>query len=72
MVSRNISPKPRLEDNEKDVITVQSTRVKCDGGGGALGHPVTWLDMGDEDYVICKYCDRVFKLDPKAVLGGHH
>lgn len=72
MVSRNISPKPRLEDNEKDVITVQSTRVKCDGGGGALGHPVTWLDMGDEDYVICKYCDRVFKLDPNATPGGHH
>ena len=72
MVSRNISPKPRLEDNEKDVITVQSTRVKCDGGGGALGHPVTWLDMGDEDYVICKYCDRVFKLDPNATPDGHH
>ena len=72
MVSRNISPKPRLEDNEKDVITVQSTRVKCDGGGGALGHPVTWLDMGDEDYVICKDCDRVFKLDPNATPGGHH
>ena len=72
MVSRNISPKPRLEDNEKDVITVQSTRVKCDGGGGALGHPVTWLDMGDEDFVICKYCDRVFKLDPNATPGGHH
>ena len=72
MVSRNISPKPRLEENEKDVIMVPSTRVKCDGGGGALGHPVTWLDMGDDDYVICKYCDRVFKLDPNAGPVGHH
>ncbi|MFB9373520.1 zinc-finger domain-containing protein [Algimonas porphyrae] len=49
-----------------------SKRVRCDGGGGALGHPVTWLDMGEDDFVICKYCDRVFKLDPIAPIGGHH
>jgi uncharacterized Zn-finger protein len=72
MVSRNISPKPRLEEDEKDVVIVSKTRVKCDGGGGALGHPVTWLDMGDDGYVICKYCDRVFKLDPKAAAAGAH
>lgn len=72
MVSRNISPKPRLEDNEKDVAMVQSKRVSCNGGGGALGHPLVWMDMGDEDYVICKYCDRVFKLDPHAAHAGHH
>ena len=72
MVARNISPTPRLEDDEKDVVMVQSKRVKCDGGGGALGHPVVWLDMGDDDFVICKYCDRVFRLDAKATVGGHH
>ena len=72
MVARNISPTPRLEDAEKDVVVVARKRVKCDGGGGALGHPVTWLDMGDDDFVICKYCDRVFKIDPNAAAGGHH
>jgi hypothetical protein len=36
-----------------------------------VGHPVTWLDMGEDDFVICKYCDRVFKLDAAAVPGGH-
>lgn len=72
MVSNNISPTPRLEDVENDVVMVSGKRVKCDGGGGALGHPVTWLDMGDDDFVICKYCDRVFKLDPNPVPGGHH
>ncbi|WP_298918896.1 zinc-finger domain-containing protein [uncultured Algimonas sp.] len=71
MVARNISPTPRLEDTERDVVVVGQKYVKCDGGGGALGHPVTWLDMGEADFVICKYCDRVFKLDPKAVPGGH-
>lgn len=65
------SPTPSLQDNEADVVIVASKRVKCDGGGGALGHPVTWLDMGDDTHVICKYCDRVFKLDPLALPGGH-
>lgn len=72
MVANNISPTPRLEQTENDVVMVSSPYVKCDGGGGALGHPVTWLDMGDAGFVICKYCDRVFKLDPNAVPGGHH
>lgn len=72
MVANNISPKPRLEETENDVVIVGSTYVKCDGGGDALGHPVTWLDMGEETHVICKYCDRVFKLDPNAAPGGHH
>lgn len=42
---------------------VSSRRVKCDGGGGALGHPVVYYDMGEEDFVECGYCDRRFVLD---------
>ncbi len=51
-------------------IIVTTTRVACDGGGGALGHPKTWLDMGQDDHVVCKYCDQLFKLDPK-VANSH-
>ena len=56
----------------EDVVIVNSTRVMCEGPGGALGHPRTYLDMGSGSSVICKYCDRVFKLDPNALSGGHH
>ena len=66
-----ISAVPRLMGDESDVLIVPTTRVRCDGGGGALGHPVTWLDMGEDDHVICKYCDRVFKLDPDAAPAAH-
>jgi len=45
-----------------EVIEVDDTRVKCDGGGGALGHPRVYLEMGDEDFVECPYCDRRFVL----------
>ena len=54
-----------------DVIIVTQKRVACDGGGGALGHPKTWLDMGQDNHVRCKYCDRVFKLDPTAKTSAH-
>jgi uncharacterized Zn-finger protein len=52
-----------------EVITVSTKRVKCDGGGGALGHPVVFYDMGEENFVECLYCDRRFVLADGA--DGH-
>ena len=52
-----------------ETITVTSHRVKCDGGGGALGHPVVYYDMGEENFVECLYCDRRFVLAEGE--GGH-
>jgi len=43
-----------------EVIAVHSHRIACDGGGGALGHPRVWLEMGEGAYVECPYCDRRF------------
>lgn len=54
-----------------DVTIVTKKRVACDGGGGGLGHPKTYLDMGTDTSVRCKYCDRIFQLDPNAVHDGH-
>jgi len=48
-----------------EVILVTSKRVACDGGGGALGHPLVYMDMGDETAVECGYCDRRFELSPQ-------
>jgi len=37
---------------------VDSYRVACDGGEGALGHPRVWLQIPLETgYVECPYCD---------------
>jgi uncharacterized Zn-finger protein len=46
-------------------IVVHDHRVACDGGGGALGHPRVYMEMGAAGFVECGYCDRRF------VLGGH-
>ena len=49
-----------------EVVKVRSRRVACDGVGGALGHPRVYLEMGDESFVECPYCDRRFVLAPAA------
>ena len=53
-----------------EVIETNSRRVSCDGGGGALGHPKVYYDMGEDDFVECLYCDRRFALKPGA--GDDH
>ncbi|MEM9395019.1 MAG: zinc-finger domain-containing protein [Pseudomonadota bacterium] len=42
---------------------VETRRVCCDGGEGALGHPRVWLSIAPEiGYVDCGYCDKRFIL----------
>lgn len=53
-----------------EVIVVTQKRVMCDGGGGALGHPRTYYDMGQDDFVECGYCDRRFVLKGSAEDPG--
>jgi len=53
-----------------EVILVDEHRVMCDGGGGALGHPRVWYDLGEDGHVDCLYCDRRFVLRSKAD-GAH-
>ena len=45
-----------------ETIYTRDHRVMCDGGGGALGHPLVYMDMGADDFVECGYCDRRFVL----------
>jgi len=51
--------------DKPEIVTVNRTRVSCDGGG-ALGHPKVYLEMGEQDFVECGYCDRRFVLSPEA------
>lgn len=58
--------------DEPETVTVETTRVSCDGGGGALGHPRVFLQIGPSRMVDCPYCDRRFLLKEGVPLGGHH
>lgn len=53
-----------------ETLRVERAKVVCDGatdipGGAALGHPRVWLEIGEEGFVDCGYCDRRFIL-----IGG--
>lgn len=45
---------------ETILVPADADQVKCDGGGGALGHPVVWYTFNGRPYVECHYCDRRF------------
>jgi uncharacterized Zn-finger protein len=44
-----------------ETVEVTNSRVACDGGG-ALGHPRIYLEMGDATFIECPYCDKRFVL----------
>ncbi len=59
----NLMEPPDIKDELKsDIEFVQSKKVICDGGGGALGHPKVYLEMGDENEIVCPYCSKLFKI----------
>jgi uncharacterized Zn-finger protein len=56
-----------------EVIETTKTRIACDGGGGALGHPRVWLQIDPEvGSVECGYCDRKYVLKPGAQAEADH
>ena len=50
-----------LENKNQEFEFVSEKKVSCDGGG-ALGHPKIFLDMGENDEIICPYCSKLFSL----------
>lgn len=59
--------KPMATD-APEKIEVETKRIACDGGGGTLGHPKVYLEMGEADDVQCPYCGRDYQL--KASVGS--
>ena len=57
---------PETDAPETEEVTTR--RISCDGGGGALGHPLVWMEIGAEGWVECGYCDKRFVLtgDPSG------
>jgi uncharacterized Zn-finger protein len=64
-------PVPSKPSEPVETIYVDDHRVACDGGGGALGHPKVWYEMGDEGQVECLYCGRLY-IQKSSDSGGVH
>ncbi|AGH97004.1 hypothetical protein A11S_168 [Micavibrio aeruginosavorus EPB] len=57
MTMQNASTQPP----EIIVVDADCDEVCCDGGGGALGHPMVWYTFDGRKTVECMYCDRQFE-----------
>ena len=54
-----------------EVIEVDSDKIGCDGGGGALGHPLVYLTMTASGKVECPYCSRLYVRRGGTSASGH-
>ena len=45
-----------------ETITVKKNAdgISCDGGQGAMGHPIVYYSFNDKETITCGYCDREF------------
>ena len=48
-----------------EIYEVETTVVGCDGGG-ALGHPLVYLNMEGRGAIDCPYCGRKYVLKTGA------
>ncbi len=57
--------------NDPGVATVGigTKEFMCMGATPPLDHPHVYLDMGDENEIVCPYCSTLFKFD--ASLGAN-
>ncbi|HEY8963146.1 MAG TPA: zinc-finger domain-containing protein [Alphaproteobacteria bacterium] len=60
---------------QPEIITVpaHADEVACDGGNGALGHPMVYYTFDGAAEVRCGYCDRLFRRQggSGANTAGH-
>lgn len=55
-----------------EIRKVTESRIACDGGEGALGHPRVWLQIpAGQDFIECPYCDARFELAEGAAPAHH-
>ncbi|MEP1767098.1 MAG: zinc-finger domain-containing protein [Sulfitobacter sp.] len=52
-----------MTTNTPETRIVDTSRVACDGGGTASGHPRVWLQIpANKGWVECGYCDCKYVL----------
>ncbi|KAG0374432.1 hypothetical protein BGX24_010413 [Mortierella sp. AD032] len=49
---------------QEPVRMVEGRRARCDGGGGALGHPAVWINLDRPGDHACGYCGIRFEQKP--------
>ncbi|MBF0168871.1 MAG: zinc-finger domain-containing protein [Alphaproteobacteria bacterium] len=61
-----------MKPNSSDAIAVETRIVGCDGGEGAMGHPLVFLKIDGDKAAECPYCGCRFVLKEGASSAGGH
>jgi uncharacterized Zn-finger protein len=51
-------------DLGEPVIEIGSKEFMCVGATPPYDHPHVFLDMGEDNEIICPYCSTLYRLDP--------
>jgi uncharacterized Zn-finger protein len=52
-------------DTGVPMIEIGAKEFMCVGATPPYDHPHVFLDMGDENEIVCPYCSTLYRLDPK-------
>ena len=50
-------------DSGKDEIQIDTREFECIGATPPFDHPHIFLDMGDDDRIVCPYCSTLYRLN---------
>ena len=42
-------------------VAIGAREFKCAGASAPFDHPHVYLDMGDEDEIVCPYCSTLYR-----------
>jgi len=58
---------------DKEIVTVTTSSVACDGKNPPLGHPRVFLTFKPGSHeIVCPYCSRHFVLAEGAKVAAGH
>ena len=52
-----------INDKGGDQIAIGVKEFQCMGASPPHDHPHVYLDMGDENQLVCPYCSTLFRFD---------
>jgi uncharacterized Zn-finger protein len=58
------NPIPHFHNDQGvDSIHIGARELMCIGALPPFDHPHVFLDMGDEDQIVCPYCSTLYRFD---------
>lgn len=56
-------------DRGHDAIEIGAKEFQCIGARPPFDHPHVFLDMGDDNEIVCPYCSTLYRFNPELSAG---